>query len=46
MSKIKSAIRKLLKIILFLVPLLFSGDAQHHDPVPKPATVDMQPQSG
>ena len=46
MSKIKSAIRKLLKIILFLVPLLFSGDAQRHDQVPKPATVDIQPQLG
>ena len=46
MSKIKSAIRKFLKIILFLVPLLFSGDAQHHDPVPKPATVDIPSQSG
>lgn len=41
-----SKIRKFLKIILFLVPILFSGDSQHHDPVPKPATVDMQPQSG
>lgn len=41
-----SKIRKFLKIILFLVPLLFSGDSQRHDQVPKPATVDIQPQLG
>lgn len=41
-----SKIRKFLKIILFLVPLLFSGDSQRHDQVPKPATVDMPHQSG
>lgn len=41
-----SKIRKFLKIILFLVPILFSGDSQRHDQVPKPETVDMQHQSG
>ncbi len=43
-----SKIRKFLKVILFLVPLLFSGDSQRHDQVPQPLsmTVDMQPQSG
>ena len=41
-----SKIRKFLKIILFLVPLLFSGDSQRHDQVPKPAAVDMPPQLG
>lgn len=41
-----SKIRKFLKIILFLVPLLFSGDSQRHDQVPQPATVDIQPPSG